>query len=266
MRKAISDLQANGLPPDVQLSVVRDSSAGIRSSVANVQATLVEGGLLTVLIVFLFLHSWRSTGITGLTLPIAVIGTFAVLPALGDASTERTQALSTIKLPPGYRLVFGGSTKDIAQTAGYAGSAVLMAVLFIDLILASLFGNFLQPLAIMASLPLSLIGVFLGLLAGGSTLNIFSAIDFNMLMGLVVKNAILLVDFITQERARGTQRNAAILEAAEVRADMASNSGSSGRTVGADVGLLYISSLKPLRRNAYDPKKSQSYPEQVANC
>ena len=94
--------------------------------------------------------------------------------------------------------MFDGSTEDIAETAGYAGSALLMAVIFIYLILASQFGSFLQPIAIMASLPLSLIGVFLGLLAWGSTLNIFSVVGFIMLMGLVVKNAILLVDFVNQ--------------------------------------------------------------------
>ena len=103
----------------------------------------------------------------------------------GDVSKEITATLANIKLSPGYRLVFGGSTKDIAETAGYAGSALLLAVIFIYLILASQFGSFLQPIAIMASLPLSLIGVFLGLLACGSTLNIFSVIGFIMLMGLV---------------------------------------------------------------------------------
>jgi hydrophobic/amphiphilic exporter-1 (mainly G- bacteria), HAE1 family len=135
----------------------------------------------------------------------------------GDASTDLTKALSTMQLPPGYRFVLGGSTKDIAETTGYAGSALLMAVIFIYLILASQFGSFLQPLAIMVSLPLSLIGVFLGLLAWGSTLNIFSAIGFIMLMGLVVKNAILLVDFINQARAAGMERDEAILEAGEIR-------------------------------------------------
>ncbi|MGH6816666.1 MAG: efflux RND transporter permease subunit, partial [Hyphomicrobiaceae bacterium] len=135
----------------------------------------------------------------------------------GDVSNDITAALAKIKLPPGYRFVFGGSTKDIAETAGYAATALAMAVIFIYLILASQFGSFLQPLAIMTSLPLSLIGVFLGLLAWGSTLNIFSAIGFIMLMGLVVKNAILLVDFVNQARAHGMERTAAILEAAEIR-------------------------------------------------
>ena len=71
------------LPPDVKLEIVRDSSRGIQNSVNNVQQTMVEGGLLTIAIVFLFLHSWRSTVITGLALPISVFGAFMVMAAFG---------------------------------------------------------------------------------------------------------------------------------------------------------------------------------------
>ena len=90
-------------------------------------------------------------------------------------------------------------------------------MILIYLILASQFGSFLQPLAIMASLPLSLVGVFVGLLVAGSTLNIFSAIGFIMLMGLVTKNAILLVDFSNQARARGMDQRDALVEAGIIR-------------------------------------------------
>ncbi len=135
----------------------------------------------------------------------------------GDAGRDLQAAIAAIELPPGYRIVFGGSTKDIAETTGYATQALLLAVILIYLILASQFGSFLQPIAIMASLPLSLVGVFLGLLAAGSTLNIFSAIGFIMLMGLVTKNAILLVDFANQARARGAGLAEALVEAGVIR-------------------------------------------------
>ena len=98
-----------------------------------------------------------------------------------------------------------------------AVAALGMAVIFIYLILASQFGSFLQPLAIMASLPFTLIGVFLALLITGSTLNIFSIIGFIMLMGLVTKNAILLVDFTNQGLREGKPRHDAILDAGQVR-------------------------------------------------
>ncbi|MCW2246553.1 HAE1 family hydrophobic/amphiphilic exporter-1 [Azospirillum fermentarium] len=137
--------------------------------------------------------------------------------AAGDAGRELQAALAKLDLPPGYRVVFGGSTKDIAETSGYAAQALLLAVILIYLILASQFGSFLQPLAIMASLPLSLVGVFLGLLVAHTTLNIFSAIGFIMLMGLVTKNAILLVDFANQARARGVELKEALVQAGIIR-------------------------------------------------
>src|SRR5207244_161924 len=98
-----------------------------------------------------------------------------------------------------------------------AVAALAMAVIFIYLILASQFGSFLQPLAIMASLPFTLIGVFLALLITGSTLNIFSIIGIIMLMGLVTKNAILLVDFTNQGLKAGKSQHDAILAAGQVR-------------------------------------------------
>jgi HAE1 family hydrophobic/amphiphilic exporter-1 len=85
------------------------------------------------------------------------------------------------------------------------------------MILASQFGSFSQPIAIMASLPLALIGVVLALLIFGSTFNMFSMIGFIMLMGLVTKNAILLVDFANQARRKGISRDTALLQAAEIR-------------------------------------------------
>jgi hydrophobic/amphiphilic exporter-1 (mainly G- bacteria), HAE1 family len=135
----------------------------------------------------------------------------------GDAGRDLQAALDRIELPSGYRIVFGGSTKDIQETSGYAASALGLAVVLIYLVLASQFGSFVQPLAIMMSLPLSLTGVFLGLLAAGSTLNIFSAIGFIMLMGLVTKNAILLVDFANQARSRGAALREALVEAGVIR-------------------------------------------------
>ncbi len=137
--------------------------------------------------------------------------------ALGEVTADLNTALARIELPPGYRIVFGGDTENMQDSIGYAVQALGLAVIFIYLILASQFGSFLQPFAIMATLPLSLVGVLLGLLATGSTLNIFSIIGFIMLMGLVTKNAILLVDFSNQERARGLSLHDSLVEAGSVR-------------------------------------------------
>jgi HAE1 family hydrophobic/amphiphilic exporter-1 len=135
----------------------------------------------------------------------------------GDAANEVKARLAAIALPPGYRFSMGGSSKDIEETLFYASQALALAVVFIYLILASQFASFLQPVAIMTSLPLSLIGVVLALLAARSTLNIFSVIGFIMLMGLVTKNAILLIDFVNQARREGLGRTAAVVRAGAVR-------------------------------------------------
>ncbi|MBX3455765.1 efflux RND transporter permease subunit [Ferrovibrio sp.] len=136
---------------------------------------------------------------------------------VGEVSREIETKLKTLQLPPGYRFWFGGSSKDMNESAVYAAGALLLAIIFIYLILASQFASFLQPFAIMSSLPLSLIGVVVGLYFWGSTFNIFSTIGFIMLMGLVTKNAILLIDFANQARAHGADRTAALKEAGEIR-------------------------------------------------
>jgi HAE1 family hydrophobic/amphiphilic exporter-1 len=95
--------------------------------------------------------------------------------------------------------------------------ALFLAVVFIYLILASQFGSFTQPFAIMLSLPLSLVGVAVALLLTGDTLNIMSMIGLIMLMGLVTKNAILLVDFANQSRREGLARDEALIKAGSTR-------------------------------------------------
>jgi len=140
----------------------------------------------------------------------------------GDVSAEIRQVLDTIAMPPGYRYEFGGSTKNMQESFGYAVSALALAIIFIYMILASQFQSFLQPLALMTALPLTLIGVVLTLLMFGSTMSMFSVIGIVLLMGLVTKNAILLVDFAIRARrgldgAAPLDRESALLLAARVR-------------------------------------------------
>ena len=140
----------------------------------------------------------------------------------GEVSSEIRQVLDGIAFPPGYRYEFGGSTKNMQESFGYALSALALAIIFIYMILASQFQSFLQPLALMTSLPLTLIGVVLTLLMFGSTMSMFSVIGIVLLMGLVTKNAILLVDFAIRARegrAGGPplDRESALLLAARVR-------------------------------------------------
>lgn len=137
--------------------------------------------------------------------------------AAGEVSADIRKRLDAVAMPPGYRYQFGGSTKNMQESFGYAVSALAMAVIFIYMILASQFKSFLQPLALMTSLPLTLIGVVLALLMFNSALSMFSVIGVVMLMGLVTKNAILLVDFAIRMREQGMPRAEALLLAARVR-------------------------------------------------
>ena len=140
----------------------------------------------------------------------------------GEVSADIRQALEATPFPPGYRYQFGGSTKNMQESFAYAVSALAMAIIFIYMILASQFKSFLQPLALMTSLPLTLIGVVLALMMFQSSMSMFSVIGIIMLMGLVTKNAILLVDFAIRAR-EGTpdhpamERTEALLMAARVR-------------------------------------------------
>jgi len=135
----------------------------------------------------------------------------------GDVSAEVRKLVDATVLPPGYRFDMGGQSRDQAEAFQGILLALGAAVLFIYIVLASQFGSFLQPFAIMASLPLALIGVMLALLLTGSTLNLFSMIGLVMLMGLVTKNAILLVDYANHMRSTGLNAAEALLQAGLVR-------------------------------------------------
>ncbi|WDR05519.1 efflux RND transporter permease subunit [Devosia rhodophyticola] len=136
---------------------------------------------------------------------------------LGKVTPALRDAIDSLQMPTGYRATTGGDVEQLNETASAAGSALLLAVVFIYLVLASQFGSFIQPIAIMVSLPLALVGVLVGLLVGGSTLNMFSIIGFIMLMGLVVKNAILLVDNANQHHRAGMNLYDALVEAGITR-------------------------------------------------
>jgi hydrophobic/amphiphilic exporter-1 (mainly G- bacteria), HAE1 family len=135
----------------------------------------------------------------------------------GNVGDDVEKIVKQTELPPGYRFTIAGQQEDSAESAAALLSALGLAVIFIYLVLASQFASFIQPIAIMASLPFTLIGVLLALLVTGTTLNILSMIGFVMLMGLVTKNAILLVDFANRARRGGAALHDALLSAGQVR-------------------------------------------------
>ena len=135
----------------------------------------------------------------------------------GDVGQDVQKLIKQTTLPPGYSFDVGGQMQEQAEAFSGLLAAMALAVIFIYIVLASQFGSFLQPIAIMASLPLALIGVMLALLLWRSTLNVFSMIGLVMLMGLVTKNAILLVDFANHARRAGASVQEALLQAGQIR-------------------------------------------------
>ena len=137
---------------------------------------------------------------------------------IGTATKQVELVAKRITMEPGYHISFSGEAEDMAESFGYMGESLILAVLFVYLILAAQFESFFEPLAIMFSLPLSIVGMAGMLRITGDTINIMSLIGLIMLMGLVTKNAILLVDYAKVLRTRdGMDRTAATIEAGRTR-------------------------------------------------
>ncbi|MEO7191837.1 MAG: efflux RND transporter permease subunit [Vicinamibacterales bacterium] len=137
--------------------------------------------------------------------------------ALSEVVADINKKMETLSLPAGYIVSQGGQTKDQREVFGRILTALGVAVLLMYLVLVVQFGSFLDPLAIMLSLPLSLIGVVGALMLSGDTLNIMSMIGVILLMGIVAKNAILLIDFAKWSEEKGLPRQQAIIEAGRAR-------------------------------------------------
>jgi hydrophobic/amphiphilic exporter-1 (mainly G- bacteria), HAE1 family len=137
--------------------------------------------------------------------------------SIGEVIGDIKQRAAQLGVPQGYRIDYTGESEDMVESFGYVMQSLLLAVVLIYAILASQFRSFLQPFAIMLSLPLSLLGVAGMLYLVRDTLNMMSMIGVILLMGLVTKNAILLVDFANVQRREGMSRREALLMAARVR-------------------------------------------------
>ncbi|MEO8075085.1 MAG: efflux RND transporter permease subunit, partial [Acidobacteriota bacterium] len=136
---------------------------------------------------------------------------------LGSAVSEARAKVGELGLKAGYQVTFGGSARTLSQAGNDFAIAIILAVAFIYMVLASQFNSFIHPLTIMTALPLSLPAGLLALMAFGMTINVYSAIGLMMLFGIVKKNSILQVDYTNTLRAEGLDRRAAIVQASHVR-------------------------------------------------
>jgi HAE1 family hydrophobic/amphiphilic exporter-1 len=151
-----------------------------------------------------------------LTRQVVITANLDNLP-LGTAVRKVEGAAQKLTMAPGYRVVFSGEAEDMAESFAYMAEALVLAVILVYLILAAQFESFIDPLAIMFSLPLSIVGMAGMLLITRGTINMMSLIGLIMLMGLVTKNAILLVDFTKTLRSRGLSRREALITAGRTR-------------------------------------------------
>ena len=148
---------------------------------------------------------------------IAIVANNPAGAALGPASAELESYLNDLQLPPGYSWSTEGKSKRMKETGAAIGFAFMLALIALYMILASQFNSFSQPAIIMLSAPLSFSGAFIALKISGHEMSMFSQISLLALMGLVMKNGILLVDYTNHLRAGGATAREAALKAGPVR-------------------------------------------------
>ncbi|WP_447978645.1 efflux RND transporter permease subunit [Candidatus Nitrospira bockiana] len=136
--------------------------------------------------------------------------------SLGDVLAYLERAAREV-LPPGTRLTLAGESKEFKESTGSLYVTFALAIVVIYLVLAAQFESFVDPFTILLSVPLAVTGALLSLKVMGATLNVYSQIGMVMLIGLVSKNAILIVEFANQLRARGRGLSEAVTEAAVLR-------------------------------------------------
>jgi len=135
----------------------------------------------------------------------------------GTVTAEFQKKLDALKRPAGVSYLFGGDAENQGDSFGTLGVALLISIVLVYLIMVALYDNYMHPFVVLFSIPLSLIGALLALALTNNTLNIFSILGIIMLIGLVAKNAIILVDFTNQMKAEGQSTDEALIHANNAR-------------------------------------------------
>lgn len=215
--KVVSRFKEGGEDIDVRLQLDEEQRRSL-SDLSRVYLPTPNGNIaLSQVTEQVFSTAPRSINRFDRSREIALAGNLQGI-SMGDFNKAFAQGLEQeLKLPPGYRIYAGGDAERMAETFDSLGLALVMGILFIFFILAAQFESYIDPFSIMFSLPLAIVGAILGLFLMGSDLSLVSMIGIILLMGLVTKNAILLIDFTKQARSRGVERNQALREAAVTR-------------------------------------------------
>ena len=148
---------------------------------------------------------------------VALISANIAYGDLGTAAAEAGNIVASVVMPNGISAIVSGQSEEMQESFESMQFALALAVFLVYLVMASQFESFIHPLVILFTIPLALIGAVLALFVTGTTLNIVAFIGVIMLAGIVVNNAIVLVDLINQLKAEGKQRIEAIMEAGTAR-------------------------------------------------
>lgn len=136
---------------------------------------------------------------------------------IGDIGKEVDKVISGLSLPEGIAVIPGGELEIQSDSFGTMGMALIISILLVYLIMVLLYNNYMYPFVILISIPLAMIGAFLALALTMNTLNLFTILGLLALIGLVAKNAILLVDFTNQLKNTGVELRKALIEATHKR-------------------------------------------------
>ncbi len=180
-----------------------ETPAGSKVPLSEVADIRVEKGPVSIM---------RENQVRVLTVSGSVVGR-----DIQTVSTEIQGLLKEYDMPYGYNYTFGGEIEQIQETFTDLGLVMLMAIALVYMIIAAQFESLIQPLSIMFSVPLALSGGFIALFIAGLPLNVIGIIGLIILVGVVVNNAIVLVDYINNRRKRGEDRTAAIMKAGPIR-------------------------------------------------
>ncbi len=191
---------------------------GDPQAVGNIPIPTLRGSLVPLKDVAALQYGTSPIQITrsGQSRTVSITGDVVDRP-LNVVMEDVQKVVDNFPLPEGIIVEYGGEYSQMTESFGDLGQAMILGILLVYMILASQFESLVQPLIIMVTLPLAIVGVILGLLIGNCTFNVVSFVGAIILVGIVVNNAIVLIDYINQLRAQGMERNEAVVSAGEIR-------------------------------------------------
>ncbi len=198
--------------------ILDESSRSRTSDIGDITLTNSQGKSIALKQFASFKHTLGPTKIERYNRNYSItVSSQAIGRPSGSISQDINKAIAKEKLPDGVKLVYSGSIKSMMESFASLGLALLAAIIFVYLIMAALYNSFIYPFIVLFSVPLAIIGSLWALALTMNSMNVFSILGIIMEIGLVSKNAILLVDFANKAREDGAEVREALLEAGKER-------------------------------------------------